>query len=157
VLRECGMYKFFQIGSMRAQKILLNLLIYYWHPYAEAFMFGGKSLTVIVEYIYFITSFSIIGEAPKFTTHWGGVQTINDYINEYCEDGTKKKGSQVYILYTIVHIVGSNSLHLASRSQMKHGFECLRPMMFNWSTTILSCMKAQITIQVVEDQKIWVW
>jgi hypothetical protein len=29
VLRECGMYKFFQIGSMRAQKILLNLLIYY--------------------------------------------------------------------------------------------------------------------------------
>jgi hypothetical protein len=136
------MYNFFQIGGMRAQKRLLNLLIDYWHPDAESFMLGGKSLTITIEDIYFITGLSHRGEVPNFTTHGGGGRTINDYINEYCEDGTEKMGSQVpikqitnlslkVILYTIVRIVGSNSLHLASWSQMQHGVECLRPTMFD--------------------------
>jgi hypothetical protein len=37
-LHACGMYKVFQVGSMRAQRILLNLLIDYWNPDVEAFM-----------------------------------------------------------------------------------------------------------------------
>jgi hypothetical protein len=63
------MYNFFQIGGMRAQKRLLNLLIDYWHPDAEAFMLGGKSLMITVEDIYFITGLSRRGEVPNFTTH----------------------------------------------------------------------------------------
>jgi hypothetical protein len=47
-------------------------------------------LTITVEDIYFITSLSHRGEVPNFTTHGGGGQTINDYINEYCEDGTRE-------------------------------------------------------------------
>jgi hypothetical protein len=54
---------------------------------------------------------------------------INDYIATYCEDGTNKLGTQIpikninilrlkVILYTMTHIVGSSSLHQASRSQM---------------------------------------
>jgi hypothetical protein len=37
-LHACGMYKFFQVGGMRAQRRLLNLLIDYWNPDVEAFM-----------------------------------------------------------------------------------------------------------------------
>jgi hypothetical protein len=58
-----------------------------------------------------------------------GGQTINDYINEYWEDDIVKMGSQFpikhitnlslkVILYNIVHIVGYNSLHLASWEKM---------------------------------------
>jgi hypothetical protein len=66
------MYKFFQIGGMRSQKRLLNLLIDYWHPDAEAFMLGGKSLMIIVEDIYFITGLSHRGEVPNFQAYGGG-------------------------------------------------------------------------------------
>jgi len=81
-LQECGMYNFFQIGGMRAQKRLSNLLIDYWHLDVESFMLGGKSLTIIVEDIYFITGFSCRGEVPNFQACVGGGRTINDYINE---------------------------------------------------------------------------
>jgi hypothetical protein len=70
-LRECGMYTFFQISGMRAQRRLLNLLIDYWHLHVEAFMLAGKPLTIIVEYIYFITSVSRRGEEPNFQTRGG--------------------------------------------------------------------------------------
>jgi hypothetical protein len=96
-LHACGMYNFFQIGGMRAQRRLLNLLIDYWHPDAEAFMLIGKSLTIIVEDIYFITGLSRRGEVPNFQTHGGGGRSVNDYINEYCDADTEKSGSQVPI------------------------------------------------------------
>jgi hypothetical protein len=60
-------------------------------------MLGGKSLTITVEDIYFIISLSHRGEVPNFTTHGGVLWTINDYINEYYQDGTMKTGSQVPI------------------------------------------------------------
>jgi hypothetical protein len=48
-LRACGMYKFFQIGGMRVQRRLLNLLIDYWNPDVEAFMLVGQSLTITLK------------------------------------------------------------------------------------------------------------
>jgi hypothetical protein len=45
-LQKYGMYIFFQIGGMRAQKRLLNLLIDYWHLDAKAFMLDGYSLII---------------------------------------------------------------------------------------------------------------
>jgi hypothetical protein len=45
MLKQCGMWKFFQCPFMRAQPRLLNHLIEYWHPDAEAFMLEGQSLT----------------------------------------------------------------------------------------------------------------
>jgi len=41
VLSQCGLLKFFQCSFMRAQHILLNALIDYLHPNAEAFMLKG--------------------------------------------------------------------------------------------------------------------
>jgi hypothetical protein len=63
---------FFQVGGMRAQRRLLNLLIDYWNQNAEAFMLVGQSLTITVEYIYFITSLSRRGEVPNFQSRGGG-------------------------------------------------------------------------------------
>jgi hypothetical protein len=49
MLKQCGMWKFFQCPFMRAQPRLLNHLIEYWHPDAEAFMLEGQSLTPMTE------------------------------------------------------------------------------------------------------------
>jgi len=126
------MYKFFQVGGMRAQRILLNLLIDYWNPDVEEFMLVGKSLTMMVEDISFITSLSRRGEVPNFQSQ-GRVWSINDFINEYC------------IIDTLVQIMGSNSLHMALQAQMNCGVECLCPTMYDWSTTMLNNMKVQLT------------
>jgi hypothetical protein len=93
-LRACGMYTFFQISGMRTQWRLINILIDYWFPDVDAFMLTGKSLTIIVEEIYFMTSLSRRGEVKNFQTRGGG-WSINAYINEYCDTNTEKSGSQV--------------------------------------------------------------
>jgi hypothetical protein len=65
-LHACNMYKFFQVGGMRAQRRLLNILIDYWNPNDEEFMLSIQSLIITVEDIYFITDLSRRGEVPKF-------------------------------------------------------------------------------------------
>jgi hypothetical protein len=44
VLTQCGLVKFFLCPFMHAQPRLLNALVDYWHPDAEAFMIEGQSL-----------------------------------------------------------------------------------------------------------------
>jgi hypothetical protein len=53
---------------MRAQPRLLNVLVDYWHPNAEAFMIEGKSLTPTTEDIYFLTGLSRRGEPVNLHT-----------------------------------------------------------------------------------------
>ena len=48
-LMQCGLLKFFLCSFMRAQLRLLNALVDYWHPYAEAFMPEGQSLVPTTE------------------------------------------------------------------------------------------------------------
>jgi hypothetical protein len=57
-LKQCGLWKFFLCPFMRAQPKLLNALVDYWHPDAEAFMIKGQSLTPMTEDIYFLTGLS---------------------------------------------------------------------------------------------------
>jgi len=40
-LLQCGLLNFFHFPFMRAQPRLLNALVDYWHPDAEAFMLEG--------------------------------------------------------------------------------------------------------------------
>jgi hypothetical protein len=82
-LCSCSMYKFFQVGGMRAQRRLLNILIDYWNSDVEDFMLVGQSLTITVEDIYFIIGLSRRGEVPNFQYRGGG-QSINEFINEHC-------------------------------------------------------------------------
>jgi hypothetical protein len=69
-LRSFRMYKSFQVGGMRAQRRLINLLIDYWNLDAKEFMLPRQSLTITVEEIYFITSLLRRGEVLKFQC-WG--------------------------------------------------------------------------------------
>jgi hypothetical protein len=57
-LKQCGLWKFFQCPFMRAQPRLLNTLVDYWNPDAEAFMIEGQSLTPTTEDIYFLIGLS---------------------------------------------------------------------------------------------------
>ena len=86
----------------------------------------------------------------------GGGLTIDEYIAMYCYPDTEKVGSQVptnaiqvlglkAILLTLGRITGLVSLHQASRPLMFYAVECMRPTIYDWSTTLLSNMKHHLS------------
>ena len=85
----------------------------------------------------------------------GGGLTINEYIVVHCYPDTEKVGSQVptnaiqvlglkAILLTLGRIAGLASFHQASWPLMFYAVECMRPTVYDWSTTLLSNMKHQL-------------
>jgi hypothetical protein len=82
---------------MHAQPRLLNALIDYWHPEAEAFMLEGQSLVPTTKDIYFLTGLLRRGEPVNFQTFPVGPSEISELVAEYCEAGTDHRGSQVPI------------------------------------------------------------
>jgi hypothetical protein len=140
---------------MRTQPRLLNALIDYWHPDVEDFMLERQSLVPTTEDIYFLTGLSRRGEPVNFRTFPAGPSKISKLIVEYCEAGTDHVGSQVpiskitslvlqTILLLIGRITGSAALHQASHAQMNCAIQCLNAQIFDWSTTLLECMKRQL-------------
>jgi hypothetical protein len=115
VLAQCGLLKFFQCPFMQAQPSLLNALVDYWHPDAEAFMLEGQSLTPTTEDIYFLTSLSRRGEPVNFLTFHSGPHNIAELIGLHCEAGIDKVGTHVPInkisnlsLKVIVLLIGGS-------------------------------------------------
>jgi hypothetical protein len=85
-----------------------------------------------------------------------GPLNITDLIALHCEVGTNRLSSQVpinkitnlllqAILLLIGRIIGSTALHQVSRAQMNCAIQCLNAHIFYWSTTLLECMKRQLT------------
>ena len=79
-----------------------------------------------------------------------------ELIAEHCEAGTERAGSQVpiskitnlvlqTILLLIGRITGSTIVHQASCAQMNCATQCMNAQIFDWSTTLLECMKRQLT------------
>ena len=77
-------------------------------------------------------------------------------MSMYCYLDTKKvrshistKSMQVLglkaILLTLGRIVGLASLHQALWPLMFYAVECMRPTMYDWSTTLLGNMKHQLS------------
>jgi hypothetical protein len=97
VLMQCGLLKFFLCPFMRAQPRLLNSLIDYWYPDAEAFMLEGKSLVSTTEDIYFLTGLSRRGEPVNFRMFLAGPHNIAELIADHYEAGTNRVSSQVPI------------------------------------------------------------
>ena len=97
MLMQCGLIKFFLCPFMSTQPRLLNTLIDYWHPDAEAFMLEGQSLVPTTEDIYFLIGLSRRGEPVNFWTFPMGMSKISELIVENCEAGTDRVGSQVPI------------------------------------------------------------
>jgi hypothetical protein len=156
MLMQCGLLKLFLCPFMRAQPRLLNALIDYWHPDAEAFMLEGQSLVPTTEDIYFLIGLSRRGEPVNFRTFPAEPSKILELIAEHCEVGTDCAGSQVpiskianlsleAILLLIGWITSSTALHQESRAQMNCVIQCLNAQIFDRSTTLLECMKRQLT------------
>jgi hypothetical protein len=135
-LRQCRLWKFFRCPFMRAQHRLLNALVDYWHPNAEAFMLEVQSLTSTTEDIYFPTGLSRRSETVNLRAFPPGPHNIVELIELHCEADTEKLGSQVpinmitnlslkVIVLIIGRITGSTTLHQASQACMHYAVQCL--------------------------------
>jgi hypothetical protein len=155
-LTQCGLVKFFLCPFMRAQPRLLNALVEYWHPDAEAFMIEGQSLTPTTEDIYFLTGLSRRGEAVDLHTFPTGERKVEELIAEYCVAGTNTRTSWIpvnsiinirlqTILSLIGRITGSTAHHQATRAHLNCALRCLDGQIFDWSTTLLEAMRRQLT------------
>jgi hypothetical protein len=151
VLTQCGLVKLFLCPFMRVQPRLLNALVDYWHPDAEAFMIEGQSLVPTTEDIYFLTGLLRRGEPVNFQTFPAGPSKVSELIEEYCEAGTDQRSSSVpvsritslslqTILSLIGRITGSTAVHQASHAQMNCAIQCMNAQIFDWSTTLLASM-----------------
>ena len=119
-------------------------------------MIIGKSLKVDTKHIYFLNVISQRGDVVNLKGKGSIELTINKYIALYFSAETKKVGSQLpirwienigmkIIVLTIAHIFGSASLHQPSKKMVFYVWEFLRPILYDWSTTFLTCMKSQLT------------
>ena len=130
-LQQCVLLKFFCTSNMRANVHLLETLISYWDHDLGLFYLQGETLEIIVEDMYLITGLSRRGMLVNLegTGRSGDPMSVHDYINTYCPPGTQKKRTYVQISQIIIfplqvmvimveRIVGSSSLHLATRTHM---------------------------------------
>jgi len=108
---------------------LLEAIIDYWEPDADAFMINGKSLKIETKDIYFIIETSHRGDVVDLKGKGSIGMIINGYITIYCSLETEKFGSQLpikkleslnikIIVLMISYIAGSTSLNQASRTMM---------------------------------------
>jgi hypothetical protein len=97
-LKICGLYNFWDLKGMRAQVILLQLLMDYLDPYSENFNLDGQPLRIEVEDIYFLTGLSRGGEVVNLKSRGvGSGMKIEEYIDAHYIARTEKVGSQLPI------------------------------------------------------------
>jgi hypothetical protein len=113
MLTQCGLVKFFLCPFMCAQPRILNALVDFRHPDAEAFMIEGQSLVPTTEDIYFLTGLSRRGEPVNFQTFPVGPSKVSELIAEYCVAGTNQGTSSISVssitnltLQTILSLIG---------------------------------------------------
>jgi len=156
-LWKCGLLKFFCISSMRQQINLLQYLLDAWDPTSQVFQIRGKSISLTVVDIYFLTSLSRQGAPISLSSSACGGESVRDYVHRYCRDGSQSsKDSKIIIqdvtdkslrtiLFAFGRMAGGAALHVANRSYMQYTLECLEPKVFNWCDTVLLVMKEQLT------------
>jgi hypothetical protein len=118
-------------------------------------MLEGQSLVPTTKDIYFLTGLSRRGEPVNFWTFPSRPHNIVKLIGLYCVVDTDCSSSHVpirkitdlllqAIVFLIGRIVGSTALHQAYWAQMNCVVHCLNSQIFDWSTTLLECMKRQL-------------
>jgi hypothetical protein len=96
------------------------------------------------------------GDPINLRTFPPGPHNIEELIGLHFEASNEKVGSQVpinkiknlslkVIVILIGRITGSTDLHQASRVHMHYAMQYLNAQIFDWSTTMLDCMKRQLT------------
>ena len=98
---------------------------------------------VIVEDVYFLAELSRRGFPISLIGSTVGGETVRDYVMQYCYPGAEpSKYGKINIrdvrdfplrtiLFTITKLASTVTLHVANRSYMQFGLECLDPTVFN--------------------------
>lgn len=84
-----GLLKFFCISNMRQQINLLQYFLDAWDPTNKVFQIRGKSIPLIVEDIYFLTSLSGHGVPLLLLGSVHGGESMRDYIRWSYRDGSQ--------------------------------------------------------------------
>jgi hypothetical protein len=151
-LRACGLLKFFKLQKMKREILLLEHIIGLWDVTEQGFCIGTQLLTIELEDVYFLTGLSKRGVPISFTGQRALPEQVNVYLVRHCVPGARLVGGRIpikdirdlplrSILFTITSVTESTSAHLASRSQVAYGVQCLEPTLFNWSVAFLRNVK----------------
>lgn len=155
-LKKYGLLKYFKLSGMRQQIELLQFLVHAWDLKDQNFHIRDKVVPTTIDDIYLLTLLSRRGAPISLAGFSYGGESVRDYIRQFCQPGTqpRKDGKinirdvgdfpLVMILFTIVKLAGSVTLHLANRSYMQYALECLEPKNFNWCKVVLSSLKEQL-------------
>jgi hypothetical protein len=155
-LRACGLLKFFKLQKMKREILLLEHMIGLWDVMEQGFRIGTQLLTIELEDVYFLTGLSKRGVPISFTRQRALPEQVGMCLARHCIPGARLVGGRIpikdiqdlplrSILFSITSVAGSTSAHLASRSQVAYGVQCLEPTLFNWSAAFLRNVKEQIS------------
>jgi hypothetical protein len=106
--------------------------------------------------VYFFTSLLKRGFPIVLSRQRALPAPVDKYLAHHCVPGARLVGGRIpikdirelplrSIVFSITSVTGSTSAHLASRSQVAYGLQCLEPTLFNWSAGFLQNMKEQIS------------
>ena len=127
-----------------------------WDGAEQGFRVGTQLLTIELEDVDFLTSLSKRGVPISFFGQRALPKKVDVYLARHCIPGARLVGGRIpikdirelplrSILFSITSMTGSTSAHLASRSQVAYGVQCLEPTLFNWSAGFLRNVKEQIS------------
>jgi hypothetical protein len=127
-----------------------------WNVVEQGFQIGTHLLIVELEDVYFLTDLSKRGTLIVLSRKRELLVPVDEYLTNHCVPGARLVGGRITIkdikdlplwsiLFSIMSIAGSTSVHLVSRSQVAYGLQCLEPTLFNWSAGFLHNVKEQIT------------
>ena len=117
----------------------------------------GESLEITSEDIYFIVGLSRRGAPVNLEgiDRGGDPLSVQNYIDIYYAPGTQKRGSCIPIVHirdiplqvltsTIVRVVGSSSLHLTTRNQMRLEVDCMQGALYDWCLGVVPILRKQL-------------
>jgi hypothetical protein len=151
-LRDCGLLKLFKLQKMKKEILLLEYIISLWDVTEQGFRIGIQLLTIELEDVYFLTGLLKVGIPIAFSRQRALPEQVGVYLARHCVPGARLVGGRIpikdirelplrSIFFSITIVTGSTSAHLASRSQVACGVQCLEPTLFNWSTGFLRNVK----------------
>lgn len=155
-LRNCGLVKFFEVPSMRAQPALLQHIINLWDADMWVFRVGDETLALEIDDIYFLTGLSRRGAPINLVGKRPSVVTTEALLAEHGIPGGVLKSGKIPILsignlplqavlYSLSRAVGSAATHQVSKAQMLYAIECMEPGVFKWCDAVLRNIITQLT------------
>ena len=127
---------------MKAYVCLLEYIIGMWDPDQENFVVGIHTLSIEIEYIYFLNRLSRRGSPVFLSGAQRGETSLDDLIDQYYALGTESQSGKLHIqsiadyplrkvVYTIKMVARTRSTHLTTKSHMLYALQCMEPTVFN--------------------------